>query len=305
MTEQGQAQAVGPGTAIVTAYKGTRTATALVTVEAKGRLTLDPTGAPAGTSTYRARLYDASNTLLAQGTGTTFDRESAGGLAVELEAHAANGDVLAVGRREGLTLHANQLTRLPMILNVPTLSTTAVSGGPGASVVLVGSRLREWVKHSGGSPVTWVPSLSASIDGVSAQAAPGAGDAVRVTAPASLAGTPAVRTLRLSVGGVDLTGSFRLLKALAIDTPTATVILASSMDAQQTQHFVASGTDTANQSVSNPNVIWSVDTGEFEDPVGTIDEAGNFLALRVGSGVVRARSGSLSATVPVMVVPAP
>jgi hypothetical protein len=298
---QGRVTALRAGTAIITASRQAGgEATASVTVEAKGRLVLNPTGLPTGASIL-ARLQGADGTPLASSEAGTFERASEGDLSAEVEARLA-GRLVAVGRAEGMSLQANQLTTHEVPLNAPSLTTTEVSGGAGASVTLRGAGLGGWVKRSYGSLMPWSPSVSATVDGKPATVTLGGdGASVRLVAPTTFNGTSPHRELRLTVGGVPLTASYRLLGAVRIDTPDLTV------PAMGRVRFVASATDTSGQPVASPGLTWSVRPydespgGMGGEVVGGIDETGEFTAWREGKGLILVRSGTLEATTSVTV----
>jgi hypothetical protein len=304
---KGRVSALRAGTTVITAMRQDgREATASVTVEAKGRLTLTPTGLPPGAAIL-ARLYGSDGTLLATSEDGKFDRTSERDLSAEVEARLA-GTLVAVGRIEGMSLYANKVKPYEVPLNVPSLTTAEVSGGPGASVTLRGTGLGHWIKHwikqSTGHLAPWLASVTATVDGKPATVTvPPSGDGTRVTlkAPMSFDGTNPYRELHLAVGGIPLAAGYRVLGTLGIDTPDLEVPVMGR------GRFLVTAKDTQGQVVTSPSLTWEVRPyderpgGMGGEPVGGIDEAGEFMAWREGKGLIIVRSGTLEATTSVTV----
>lgn len=293
---QGLVSALRAGAVTITARLEGLEATTTVTVEARGRLLVTATNPPPGTWRVITRVLDSSGALLAQGTGP-FDLVSAGSLTVEAEARSVQDTILGLGRWEGVSIQANQVNERVVSLNVPQLTSNSGNGGPGSTIILRGSGFESWQKGQGGSNTAWIPTLSATVGGQTAGVSALSDTMASLTVP-NLSGSPASRSLTLVVGGVPLTSSFRLLGALQIASPPAT------MSVGEVVCFEATATDIDGVAVTRPNVTWGLLGGDMGEPaLGMMDPGGSFEAERPGSATIVARSGALFATTPITVVP--
>ena len=291
----GQIKALREGSTVVYAEYQERIASASVRVESRGRLQILPENVPDGTDQTLVTVYDQTGKTIATGN-SQLDLPSASGLSVTVEARRA-GTLRGLGRWEGIIIQPNQLTTYAVPLNVPRLHPSAAHGGPGAQVTISGSGLTLWKKGQFGALVDWIPQLQAQVSGQTAAVLSRSDSWLTLQMPA-LSGSPAIRALAVTVEGIPLDGSVRLLGSLTVDSPQTTMAIG------ETVPFTVLAADTDGQNVPMPNVAWSVVGSDPESPrPGSIDENGMFQAERAGTGFVVVRSGTLSRSVAITVMP--
>jgi hypothetical protein len=71
--------------------------------------------------------------------------------------------LVAVGRWDGLTLYLNQVNQRKVALNVSTLDNATPHGGPGETLLFMGSGFTGWQRGEGPGPITYDPELRVTI----------------------------------------------------------------------------------------------------------------------------------------------
>ena len=291
----GLIEAVGAGSATVTASYLGRQASVPVTVDQKSRLKVAVSGVPDGVS-LSLRISDAQGSPLATAGGVEGTFDLSGSVNLSVEAHR-NGTLIGLGRWDGLTLRPNQLVTRSIPVNVPVLTSDVPNGGPGRELVFFGSGFSDWKRGQGGSEIAWSPERQVTIADQAAAITFVRDSQLNVRMP-SVSGEPALRKVLVSVGGISLEGDVRLLGSLTLTAPTAPMTIGAD------RLFTVEARDSANQVVSAPSVTWVLEPGGLgSQPIGDMLPSGLFKPKLAGTGTIAVSSGTLKATASITVGP--